>query len=616
MIAGCAALGVGCESGGGGSGGSAFVVVGFEPDGTTDSVLRNQHLEFIFSDPIDPGSVSESALHLRSGEDLIPGRIEIEGRTIRWFPVVLAGDRNDYVPDNHPPTNGIGLAGGTRYTLVMIGGSPYSIRNTSGEPLAESFQASFRTSFEFLPEEPPVPPRAAGLPAFDPPPLVEGDPSSPAPEDWPILDPSSVGITVGFTEAMHPDTIDPFDGLVVTNVTPGNPPPPGAGEVFLFTPSLAPAGNAVTLRSIVTLGDNPASSLPSWFEIRLTEHLTDLAGHPLDGETIFHFRTADKPGERNYAIFTETFDTDENEDADATSAVWDKGVLEGRGVNARFHDFVPQDTNFNLPHPLVEAGNPVTPIGCRFQMKFGSGDVSAQPGEQIVGMSWSPKSGFVFASTYRDVTIKLGHLNGIDGDPLNREYERNYLPAEGNPKVVYRGDYFIDNSVDNLWVPWPEFDTDFEYDYTRPLVFEYNMPEGGDTFQLFRHRVTGGAPRNRHFSNGDQPYSITGSENTKYHHRFYLVSKKSIGQSVPLYTGNAPDYGGFLVLADPNRPGTRIETTWGGSTGGTPSRFTDSIHDADGFSHLAFRIEMTADPLTGVVPRVFSVSFAYAVQGE
>jgi len=609
-----AATGCGGGGSGGGGGASGFLVVGFQPDGNPDAVFRNEPLVLEFSGAVDRRSVSEAGLAVRQGEDLIPGRIEIEGRRILWYRTVLPEDRNDYFPDNHPPINGIGFRGGARFTIVLVGGSPYSVRSRSGTPLTRTFQANFRTRVDFLPEDPPVPPTYVGPVTFDSPHLEEGDPFSEIPEDWPLVDPSNVEIAVPFSEAMHPDLLDPFETVVTTNVTPGDPAPPGAGTTLLMEPLPSPDGRSIVIRNLVSLGDNPQSAAPSEFEVRLSPSLADLAGNPVGDEIVFHFRTIDKPGEPNFTVVTETFDTQAREDASATSALWGNGVLEGTNVNARSHDFTPQDTNFNLAHPLVEQGNPATPLGCRFQMKFEPADVNVQPGEQIVGMSWSPKSGYVFASSYREVTIKIGHFLKQTGEALDRFYDNNWQLVSGNPVTVFRGDYVFDNALNVAWVPWPAFTADFEYDGTRPLVFEYNMPEGGDTFQLFRNRSTGPSPRNRQFSNGGEPASATGPENTKYHHRFFFVSKKSIGQSIPISAGVGADYGGFLVLADPNRAGTEITTEWGGSPGGAPPpQFSQNIHDADGFSHIVFRITLVADALTGIVPRVYSVSFAYAL---
>jgi len=614
--------------GGSSSGGSVLTLVSFVGAGTDGVIYRNQPLEFVFSAKIDPDSVSIIALQLRSNDQIVPGRIEVDGERILWSPVVLPGERNDYNPPNYPPINGLGFEGATKYTVQMLGGSPFSMKSEKGRPLANSYQASFTTSTDFLPETNPVPPTVLkDQIEFNPPPLNDDgnlDPFSNDDSLWPLLDPSQVTILVPFSERMRPDPIDPFHTFTVTNITVvPDPAPPGVGEIALVDVELVPEADAMLATALVTLGDWPGSEDPYIFEVRLTTDLTDLDGNPLPADVVFHFKTADKFGELNYEVITEDFLTTTFRDSTNTNAKWiaGSGVLEGKDVGRRTTEFVPTPTSpFLLAHPLVDAANTFTPLGCRFQMRFGNSAVNANPGESIIGMSWAPKSSFLFYGSYRNVKMKLGHFAGPNGTDLDFFYDRNYdQGVPNNPLTVFSGDYSLPASTSTDWAAWPEFAKDFEYDTSKDLILEWDMPEGGDTFQLFKNKSTASTPRNRLYSNGGADRASNGRENTQYNHRFTLVSKRSFGQSKgygPSGTFGSTVYGAFLVVADLGRSGTAYSVTWAEASAGSDvvpgATFYDDISRLNGASAAAFRAELTANAFTGVVPRIFSISFAVA----
>lgn len=608
-----------CSGGGGGGGASSLRVIEFVPDGTDGEVFRDEQLTFTFSAPIDPTSVSASGLQVFLNTEVIQGRIEVDGRRIIWSPVVLPGSRNDYNPPNNPPINGLGFAANTRYTVRMVGNSSSSILSKNGRPLAATFQSTFLTAADFLPEEPQVPPtiRPGSSPIFDPPPLAGSDPFSPNPLDWPVIDPSEVSIQIEMSERIAPGSIDPFQTVIVRNITdiPGSPPA-GVGEIAMMETRLVPEADRILIRNIVSLGDWPGSTEPYDFEVIITSGVTDLAGTPIESPIVFHFRTADTPGEPNYRVFTETFVNQDLMDPPSTSAVWGDGSLEGADVNQRIDDYIPTPQNsFLLPQPLIEVGNSTTPFGNRFQMKYDTDHIPVLPGESITGMAWSPMSNLAFPSVYRDVTMKLGTFVARDGEHFNPTFDENYLNP---PTTVFRGDYTVPFGVDVEWVDWPAFNTDFEVDLSHPVVFEWDMPEGGDTFQLFRQRSNGNFQTHRQFNNGGSERANTIRENTQYNTRFFLVSKSSFAQSIPIDSGlGAADYDGFLIDIDPDRSGTRVEATWAPSLDGDPPvAFTPDINDADDASHLVWRLELTANPVNGAVPRVRSLSYAYVIDTQ
>jgi len=627
----------GCSGSSGGGGASSLTVVDFVGEGTDGFVFRDQPLVFRFSAPIDTESVSINALQVRKNGELVPGRIEIQGKEILWSPVVLPGDRNDYFPNNNPPINGLGFEGTTRYTVRMIANSPFAIHSRQGRPLSQPFQASFTTSNEFLPEEVPEPPvlDVATSPVFSPAPLVDGNPFSPNPADWPIVDPRRVSIRLDFSERVHPASLDPFTTITVVNISDVDVP--GAGEPALVRLVQSPTADSVTAEALVSLGDDPDSSEPFEYEVRISG-VADLALNPVEDDIVFHFHTADRPGEPNFGVVTETFaNADMRDDANTSSGVqWGMGLLEGADVNARSIEFIPMlprgpgvppPNTFNLPHPLVEVGNPTTPNGSSFMMRFFATDLQMNDGESIVGLSWAPKSMFVFFSLYEDVTLMLGQklkAAPLPGNELDFEYSRNYdqsLP--NNPSVMFQGNYQTPAATDTRWFPWPEFQTDFEFSSqgnTHDLLFFWDMPEGGTTFQLFNNDSSRSFPKNRIFSNGGDSRARNGRENTQYEMRFEVVSKRSFATSLGyghFATQGIPDYEAFLVLEDTARAGgTDVDVLWAPVTveGGQAflGDFSPNIDVADGNAAIAFRLAMTADPFTGIVPRIFSVSFAVA----
>ncbi len=626
---------VGCSSGGG-SGSSTLTVAEFVGADTTEFFFRDQPLVFQFTSAIDPNSVSVSGLTVRREGIVVQGRIEVDGRRITWYPVVREGERNDYTPNNNPPLNGLGFEGTTEYTVSMLGNSAFSIQSKQGRPLTSSFNATFTTSNLFTPEDSPEAPRLLltdTSPGFSPAPLVDGDPFSSNPDDWPVVDPSTLSIQLDFSERLLPSSLDPFDTVTITNISNTSIPIPGIGSPALVDLQQGAEADTIDIECLTSLGDDPTSLDPFIFQVRLTSGVTDLSGNPLS-DVVFHFKTADKPGEQNFLVITENFETTDFENTMESNARWGTGLLEGAEVAFRQQSYlpmlprggipgIPPPNTFNLPHPLIEAGNPATPFGTSFMMRFNPNEVGSLEGESIVGMSWAPKSRFSFFSTYPDVVMALGHKGATPGDELFFQYGRNYdLNIPNNPSIIFQGNYSTPVDLDARWVPWPEFQQDFEYNSINDLLLFWDMPEGGDTFQLFKNDSTRSFPRNRIFSNGGDTQGRNGRENTQYETLFDLVRKSSVGVSLAYgasFNGisfREPNYEAFLVRQDPTRAGTNVAVEWAGgqAEGSAPpsQNFSSNINSADGLPACAFKVLMAANPFTSVVPSVFSVSFAVA----
>lgn len=314
----------------------------------------------------------------------------------------------------------------------------------------------------------------------------------------------------------------------------------------------------------------------------------------------------------------EDFTTVDRRDEAVTTAMWEgTGSLIGTVASMpREVDYLTGASLFNLPHPLVEAGNPATPNGCRFQMRFVPGQIGAVPGESIIGMSWAPKSGTVLASTYRDMTIKLG--NGEAGRALVGRFDENYA---SEPTVVYQGDYSLALDFNAVWVPWPAFATDFAHDATKPLVFEVDFPAGGDTFQLFKNRSAATFPRNRIFADGGASNSTNGREDTTYETRFLLFQDRSFAQSDFIDSFRVdPDWSpgqiDFVSLPD----GTRIVVEYEGAEDhdgngipelSTRTGFSTDIDTIDGSQFVRFKITLFGNRANGAIVEIGRITIPY-----
>lgn len=627
-----------CGGGGGGGDGGASVLAieSVDVEGRTD-VERNRPVVVTFNSPIDPSSVGVAGFSVRSAQGVVPGRVEVDGARVTFFPTVLPEDRNDYVPDNSPAPNGLGFPESARLELVVVGSSPLSVRSRRGRSPLETRTIAFATSNAFLAEEPPVPPRLAGVPVFDPPPidhLESPDPRDPARS--PLVDPSRCAVTVRFTEPMDPRRFNPFLTFTITNETPGYP---GAGLPVLGRIAASGDARSFTFAPLFTLGDLPSSSEPFLFRIRIDgvrardpqdpRALADLSGEGLAGEPSvdgssgpiaapidFYFRTVDKEGEPNFGSFTEEFDDTRfrgGSPDDPTTALWTtSGYLDAPPATRSTVTVDPTDGGFLLPQPLTREGN-------RAQFLFFAASDFASIGEEsLVGWEWGPRSNFVFAAEYRGLRVSVGHTRRDAVTGLGFDFAGTFSGFPDNPTRVFSGDYAVPNSLSATYFPWPEFETDFEYDGVSNVSIDVDVPPGAATFQLFRCASPGPLPVRRTYGPSGSATAIAG-ENTVYHSRFAFVRKKSYAVSRLIDTGiGDPDFVAPLVVADASRAGSSYGLTFrgedegaGGIPNGVPVGPFDDMDRLDGVRHVLFRFELRADPFTGVLPRIDSISLAW-----
>ncbi len=654
----------GCSGGGGGGDGepSAFELLSFDQADRSD-VARNQVLAFRFSASIDPRTVDVNGFQVRSGPDVFEGRVVVRDRTILFIPTIFEGDRNDYTPSNNPPLNGLGFRPLTRYQVLALGGSPFSIHSLSGRALGTTFQSEFSTGRGFLPETPNIAPHVVGVPQISPDPEVPGgdvfgDPNDPG--TLPLYDPSNLSIRLQFSEPMDPSGFDPFSTLTLVNVTPGAGSDPeqcgvaGLGEPIPGHVALSGDALSVTFEPLFTLGDLPCSAEPFVFRVSLSPGVTDLAGNALGGPDdaplrvpyAFHFATIDRPGEPTFSAKHEDFTSIEHRGSltdpeHPNTAHWDgNGSLEGLEVVRRTITVAPPETagcppTCNLPQPLWPQGN-------RLQMLYLHDDFGNLGLESIVSMAWGPRSNYVFASTYPTIQLKLGHSRVGSSPGLSNQFDLNYEGFESNPTVVYEGSYRVENRLNASWQDWPEFFTDFEYRGQGSIVWEANVAPSGTTFQGIRYTWTAPAPSRRIFdaynaSIATCPAAVPGGfagcgENTIYHQQFVVARKKSFGVSQFYDTReDRPDYARPLVRFDEPRGGPCVTNQRGGCfvvmwegadatlTGeidlDTRTGFAENIDTVDGHRFIRFEILFNGNPFSGVVPVVDSVTIPYRSGG-
>jgi len=315
----------------------------------------------------------------------------------------------------------------------------------------------------------------------------------------------------------------------------------------------------------------------------------------------------------------EKFTSTARRDAAVTNAIWNgNGEVVGTVSSIpRIINYQPMESGFNLSHPLVGTNDPLT-VGCRFQMKFEPQFVGFGIGESIVGMDWAPKSGLVFQSTYADVSIKLGHFDDSLSPSLRSTFDENYPPNEP-PSPMYQGDYVMPNASGRGWFPWPTFVTDFDYDATRSLVFEFDMPAGGTTFQLFRNFSNSPTPAYRRFGDGGSAEASNPTENTVYWTRFLVLQDRSYAQSIWIDTGDdSPDWLEPEIRVADLPDGTGVRPFYEGGEDAdrdgvpeTTTGFRELIDDIDGSRGIRFRLVLEGDPPTGAVPTVSRIAIPW-----
>ncbi len=132
----------GAQGGAGPNGaGQGLILLAFVQD-SFDNVSYNTILEFIFSEPVNPDTVSTDSIQIREGPNFgksVPGTFRFEGAKVFWEP---------QLPGLCDLSDGA-LKADTQYRIQTIGfPEEFAIRNTAGQPLNETSTYEFHTRLE------------------------------------------------------------------------------------------------------------------------------------------------------------------------------------------------------------------------------------------------------------------------------------------------------------------------------------------------------------------------------------------------------------------------------------------------------------------------------------
>ncbi len=145
LVTGVAFLGASCGGGSGGPGpdgpGQGLVLVGFLQAGV-DNIPLNRTLEFDFSEPVDPSTVTDGSLQVREGPAFgitVPGTYRVRGSKVYFDPMIPTRcDLSD-----------AGFKASTQYRVTLVGyPEEFSLKNTRGQPLERTQNYEFTTTSE------------------------------------------------------------------------------------------------------------------------------------------------------------------------------------------------------------------------------------------------------------------------------------------------------------------------------------------------------------------------------------------------------------------------------------------------------------------------------------
>ncbi len=271
-------------------------------------IAQNQPVYLIFSEDVDPSTVSSSSIRFRTATGDEPvGEFFVEGREVRFVPTLsISGGQTFY-----------GFTSGETYTMSIPGGGAQTsvVRSASGKPFAQTLNCTFRSSLGVIDLNGVAPTGELVVPT------QAQNASAPRDTDIVLEFNELIDATPFLSGTQSPVTFSVRRNREVTA---------GSG-VYECNPNSAPQtlGGTQTLdfdaaRGISILSFRPTQTLPGniCVEVNITDGVADLSGRPAQPQT-FTFRTVVVP--LSEANITETFDNDEQLDQDASAAAWSGG---------------------------------------------------------------------------------------------------------------------------------------------------------------------------------------------------------------------------------------------------------------------------------------------------
>lgn len=321
-------------------------------------IAQNQVVLLVFSEDVDPSSVSTSSIRFRTPDGDEPvGEFYVDGRTVRFEPTIaLAGGQTF-----------LGFTAGETYTLTIPGGATQAavVRGSSGRPFAKTLVCALRSSLGIVDANGAPPTARLVVPA------AAAIGAAPRETDVVVEFDELVDATPFVSGTQSPVTFrvrrnrETASGSGVYECNPDSPPQTLTGAQVL---------DFDAARGVSVLTFRPTQPLPGnvCVEIDVTAGVTDLAGRPARPQT-FRFRTMVVPLVE--AAIVETFADDGQLDEDASAAMWNGGAatfcrIGGDGRHGAFSLALCTDTQasvdgkrvytLNCDNTVVPAANTTT----------------------------------------------------------------------------------------------------------------------------------------------------------------------------------------------------------------------------------------------------------------
>ncbi len=653
----------GCGGGGGGGQAGTFAdtdldVVYFSHENRTD-VYRNDMLEIRFTAPVKPGSVTARTVRILTGpSQQTPqlGALIVDGNKILFDPTISQQqyDNGGFGAARDLP---YGFAPLTNYQLYIPGyPSLKTLTNYADGPMVKDYFSSFTTAEGYRPEANPTQPtfigvndpvsgQPSGKLAFIPPAYRDTDPDSPTYEQ--IVVQYNAEIVMVFDEVLAPGSVVPSDSVVVENVSPPNGGPPipvpgtfrhsKDGKTYVFVPSFHYGTGPFTIR------------------VSMNQGITDLTGNKLKSPVTLEFLTEFEENVNTIDFLNELFSNNLMEDQSVTTAWWNnqqaKGELVGgpittSTVTVKYNGDGVLTFRTRTPYPLVSSQQQTSPTGgivcsgwasgIRWQTSYTVKDLGGEGA--ITSIAWGPDSNAMFAATYPNLQMRVGHLDNAAG-VLGLTFDDNF--DDGVPLPQVDTQYSIPQraninppGLDTGYWPFPTLSTPFDYDGKRGIVMDLQVSPGGTcqtTRCWFNGAVAGSVRRyvvatdreaeEDNFTTGgtNSPEVVYDAQITKrrritlaqsrwYEARSHEPNYAEAIVSPPSQSGGASyilEWQGadaMLHPTDPNQfvPDPVTETSWNTNT-----------NTLDLKRFVRFRVTMIANLNSDTVPRITSVQLPY-----
>jgi len=285
-------------------------------------IAQNENIVLVFSRDVDPTTVNTNTIRLRTSSGETPvGEFLVRGSVVEFVPQVLVVGGQTF----------FGFRPGESYTMTLPGGSGElnSIRSTSNDPLTSTITCTLNVTRGII-DLNNAPPRAT---------LVSPTTATNVPQD--------AIIQLEFNELLD---LTPFlnttaaNGPVVFQVRRTREVAPGERACNLLSPAVPLAGtpriDLDAARNVSILTYQSPTPLPAnvCVQVAVTDRVRDLSGKAASPQT-FQFLTVEAA--RTTLTTNETFDTDDQLDADASSGAWSGGigtfgVIGGDGIHGPF----------------------------------------------------------------------------------------------------------------------------------------------------------------------------------------------------------------------------------------------------------------------------------------